>query len=427
MRFQFLPLVALIGAGGILCAPISTNGSDVDALEAQVAQLAIHAYRTTEKAVQQIGSPGLHNSSTCSSDKLRVRREWFVGSNNMVKEFREMLTSERGSLSKSQRRDYIRAVRCLQTKPALTPLAVAAGAKTRYDDFVVVHINQTLTIHYTANFLSWHRYFTWSYEEALRNECGYQGDQPYWDWAKTARDGLLSSPIFDGSDTSMSGNGANTGNKSDVILSVGSGYAPIDLPSGSGGGCVTKGAFANMTVNLGPESLPTPGGVTETAPSGNALDWNPRCLKRDLVDAVNQRYANYSSVLSLLSTPKIIYDFQMQMQGVPGTGELGVHGGGHYTLGGDPGRDVYVSPGDPMFFLHHGNIDRVWWIWQMLSPYERQFTDKAISGTRTFLDSPASANGTLNDTVQFGYAAGPPRPIRDLLSTVNGPFCYTYL
>jgi hypothetical protein len=46
------------------------------------------------------------------------------------------------------------------------------------DDFVATHINQTLTIHYTGNFLSWHRYFTWLYEQALQTECGYTGTQP---------------------------------------------------------------------------------------------------------------------------------------------------------------------------------------------------------------------------------------------------------
>ena len=63
----------------------------------------------------------------------------------------------------------------------------------------------------------------------------------------------------------------------------------------------------------------------------------------------------------------------------------------------------------------------------MQKPYERQFTDKAIAGTQTFLDTPPSANGTLDDLVDFGYAAGPARPIGDLLATVRGPFCYVYL
>ena len=107
--------------------------------------------------------------------------------------------------------------------------------------------------------------------------------------------------------------------------------------------------------------------------------------------------------------------------------QVGVHGGGHFTLGGDPGNDVFTSPGDPAFYLHHANIDRVWWIWQKLSPRERQFSDNAIAGSRTFLNDPPSANGTLDDEIEFGYAAGPARQIRDLMSTVGGPFCYVYL
>lgn len=39
-------------------------------------------------------------------------------------------------------------------------------------------MNQTLTIHYTATFLSWHRYYIHLFEEALRGECEYQGNLP---------------------------------------------------------------------------------------------------------------------------------------------------------------------------------------------------------------------------------------------------------
>lgn len=58
-------------------------------------------------------------------------------------------------------------------KPSITPLDKAPGARSRYDDFVVTHINQTLTIHGTGNFLVWHRNFIWTFEQTLRNECGY--------------------------------------------------------------------------------------------------------------------------------------------------------------------------------------------------------------------------------------------------------------
>jgi hypothetical protein len=40
-------------------------------------------------------------------------------------------------------------------------------------------------------------------------------------------------------------------------------------------------------------------------------------------------------------------------------------------MGGDPGRDFFTSPGDPLFYLHHGMIDRTWWIWQSLDKKTR--------------------------------------------------------
>lgn len=62
------------------------------------------------------------------------------------------------------------------------------------------------------------------------------------------------SAIFDGSATSLSGNGEYIANKGDIIVTGNDGSTFI-LPSGSGGGCVTQGPFANMTVNLGPVAL----------------------------------------------------------------------------------------------------------------------------------------------------------------------------
>jgi hypothetical protein len=50
--------------------------------------------------------------------------------------------------------------------------------RVKFDDFIVTHIQQTLTIHFTGNFMPWHRWFVYIYEKALRDECGYTGYQP---------------------------------------------------------------------------------------------------------------------------------------------------------------------------------------------------------------------------------------------------------
>lgn len=114
--------------------------------------------------------------------------------------------------------DYTTAMNCLMTLPAQTPSSLAAGAKTRYDDFIVTHINQTNVIHATANFLAWHRWFVFAIEEELRNVCGYTGYVPYWDWTRTAKEGMANSALFDGSATSLSGDGEPTETESDLII-----------------------------------------------------------------------------------------------------------------------------------------------------------------------------------------------------------------
>ena len=83
----------------------------------------------------------------------------------------------------------------------------------------------------------WHRYYVWAYEKALREECGYTGYQPYWNWF-SHQDDMTKSPVFDGSDTSMSGDGELVQHNGSL-----SGADNIWMPSGKGGGCITSGPF----------------------------------------------------------------------------------------------------------------------------------------------------------------------------------------
>jgi hypothetical protein len=64
------------------------------------------------------------------------------------------------------------------------------------------------------------------------------------------------------------------------------------MPTQFGGGCVKSGPFSNMTVNLGPISLPN-----ATTGEEGGLAYNPRCLKRDVGPWATQNFANYAAVL----------------------------------------------------------------------------------------------------------------------------------
>ncbi|KAG7150000.1 Tyrosinase P like protein [Verticillium longisporum] len=335
---------------------------------------------------------------------------------------------EYGSLSEEERLSYINAIKCLQTLPPRTPANVSSGAKSRYDDFVVTHIQQTLTIHYTGCFMPWHRWLLYEYETALRDECNYTGYLPYWDWPRYAS-APEKSPIFNGDPYSLGGNGDLGGNGEYVphegpviVPPPGVGGGNISLPAGLGGGFVTTGPFANMTVNLGPV-----GGLQGTAPGPDGgLGYNPRGLKRDVGPAMNLRYANYTTVLNLLQKPNI-EQYRLLSEGVPYTIEIGPHGGIHYTISGDPGGDLFTSPGDPAFYTHHAMMDRMWTLWQGLDPKSRHCQlNGGNYGHKTWANQPPSEKTRLSDMIDMGYA-GDKIMIAEVMDTLSGPFCYFYL
>ncbi|KAL2075612.1 hypothetical protein VTL71DRAFT_555 [Oculimacula yallundae] len=326
----------------------------------------------------------LAKSTTCKAANLKVRKEW-------------------GDISVPERKAYIKAVLCLMEKPSKLAAGKFPGATNRYEDFVVVHMQQTLKIHGTGNFLSWHRYFTWVYEQTLVTECNYNGTQPYWDWGRWAND-PEKSPIFDGSDSSMSGNGQKVSHKA---TSVG--------PAQNGGGCVQKGPFANMTVHLGPVS-PMADPAPPKNPRSDGYGSNPRCLRRDIGPYLCQNQATTPIIAALITNQKTIAAFQDTMQA-----GSGVHSAGHFTIGADPGGDFYTSPNDPAFWLHHGMIDRTWSIWQSQDLPNRM---QIIAGGTSMFGGGAAQK--LTDTVDLTPLATKVYQLKDLMSTVDGPFCYVY-
>ncbi|KAH6659725.1 tyrosinase [Truncatella angustata] len=325
---------------------------------------------------------------------------------------------EYSTLSRKEKLAYTSAVKCLMAKPAQTPSDQIPGAKSRYDDFVGTHINQTLSIHATGNFLHWHRYFTWGFEQALRNECGYEGYVPYWNWGKSAKD-PINSPYFDGSQYSQGGNGVYAEHNCTDALANGINC----IPPGQGGGCVTTGPYVDNLANIS-ASFPSLRAAGVTA--GPFLGYQPRCIRRDVSPWVSSRWSTDNESYDLLTNATYqtgIGAFQNRMQGDFANGYFGVHSAGHYTIGGDPGGDFFNSPNDPMFWLHHSQIDRTWWVWQNQKPVDRAFD---ISGTNTVFNTPPSPNTTIEDTINLGIIQ-PDMAIKNGVSTVAGPYCYIYV
>ncbi|CAK7206467.1 hypothetical protein SEUCBS139899_009263 [Sporothrix eucalyptigena] len=342
--------------------------------------------------------------NNCTLETAAIRREW-------------------SDLSVQEREDYVGAVLCLQKKPAKAPKDQFPGAISRFDDFVAFHMTQAMMLHDPQHLFASHKYFIWTYEKALREECGYTGYQPYMNYDRYAQDPIHSS-MFNGNASSMGGNGAPS-TYSGVIQPFRKPYDKI--PPAGGGGCVMEGPFKDMVVSLGPKS-PVVNSVPKN-PRADGLGANPRCLRRDVNrNSALGATANYT--YSLIMDNKDVDAFYNRYLGQPqlkgDNHPWGLHNAGHYIIGGDPGGDFYCSPGDPAFYFHHGMLDRVWWIWQMQDPTTRM---TAIPETGSMSMGPMKRSDAAEIMVDFGFLAPPVALMKllDPLGGYDGNFCYIYV
>lgn len=116
-----------------------------------------------------------------------------------------------------------------------------------------------------------------------------------------------------------------------------------------------------MVVNI---SAVAPDETYQNVTVGDFLSYSPRCVNRDVSDALGQSWATDASVADLLNNPAYqtnIGDWQTQLQntGTATEGFYGLHAYGHMSINGDPSTDFYLSPSEPVFWLHHGGVDRL--------------------------------------------------------------------
>jgi tyrosinase len=87
-------------------------------------------------------------------------------------------------------------------------------------------------------------------------------------------------------------------------------------------------------------------------------------------------------------------------------------------------RNVWSSPNDPVFFMHHAQLDRIWALWQSLN-----------SSYLYDMGGPVYPNGTGHTTLDYPVRMmeeiAPQVPIREVMDTLNrntqGILCYEYL
>jgi tyrosinase len=89
-----------------------------------------------------------------------------------------------------------------------------------------------------------------------------------------------------------------------------------------------------MVVSLGPKS--TFFSDIPPNPQKDGLGSNPRCLRRD-VNKFSAAFTTANWTHALITEYQDVDAFQKTMLGQPEKNDWGIHIGGHYTIGGDPG------------------------------------------------------------------------------------------
>jgi tyrosinase len=237
----------------------------------------------------------------------------------------------------------------------------------------------------------------------------------YWNWALSANN-LSASPIFDGSPTSLSGDGDPIDTNSMITLDP----TNVTVPQGSGGGCVTNGPFANMQLNLPDLSL-----AGDSVFPQHAFDYTPHCFTRNLNSYISNAFTSQADVNRLLASRDIValqqnIDFSV-WPSLREAGVMGPHAAAHMSLGRTM-DDFWTAPQDPSFMLHHAMVDRIWALWQAQGPESRRW---ALNGTSTIHNAPNTPEVTLDTEMAWGVLSAN-KTLREVMSTEAYEFCYEY-
>ncbi|KAB5590088.1 hypothetical protein CTheo_6478 [Ceratobasidium theobromae] len=270
--------------------------------------------------------------------KIQVRKEW-------------------RALSWGEKKAWIDAVNCLNRRPASGNLKppvntseygqfnfippVSPGASYS-SELVYTHMNLNPLIHFTGLFLPWHRLYVHEFTDALRKQCGYKGVAPYWAWENDAAD-FENSSIWD--PDPVVGLGGFGDPNDDYIVKTGALNLTLTYP---------------VTHKLRRKYQPFPF-AGSGLPGFDDIQANKTFTPAEVQALLAQPTGNFTA-------------FQYYMEKFDG-----MHGLVHGIVGGDlagrcpRGSDSSNCPfegaptfssNEPLFHLHHGNIDRLWWLWQ---------------------------------------------------------------
>ncbi|KII86644.1 hypothetical protein PLICRDRAFT_114184 [Plicaturopsis crispa FD-325 SS-3] len=259
-------------------------------------------------------------------------------------------------LTHAERAEWIRAVKCLTTlphTPALAPIVPPAISQippvntsgSYLDDIVYVHMDLNTRIHFTGFFLPWHRFFVSSFESDLKEKCAFTGASPYWNWSMDASD-VYNSPLFKESNT-MSGLGGWGNLSDDTQISTGgfaSGYE-LSYPS-------HHRPRRNFTLEPFSNASTTD---LHTEPFKMA---NTSITTWEMAALISGFKGDYKGFHAYLEAPEGAHSSVHEIV----RGDLGGQCPGNAPANCTAGPTW--SANEPLFWLHHAMIDKIWYDWQ---------------------------------------------------------------
>jgi tyrosinase len=247
-------------------------------------------------------------------------------------------------------------------------LGQAPYAKNLYDFYVEAHINAFVSMrspdqmpmermaHMAPQFLPWHRYILLRLEADMAEAIGDPDFAlPYWDWEDCWEDGDAGTctPLFE----------------------------PAFL--GGPGGCddSTHVVEGYLTDNGFTANVYSVGGLMNFTGAGLVCGARPLVRAAGCSDSVTgpPDAAEIAGIFARAVYDAPPYDschteedvsFRQYLEGFNNSdldpicvaAGCTLHGRGHEWIGGD--MTINSTPNDPMFFLHHNNVDRMWAAWQ---------------------------------------------------------------
>jgi tyrosinase len=76
----------------------------------------------------------------------------------------------------------------------------------------------------------------------------------------------------------------------------------------------------------------------------------------------------------------------------------GIHNSGHVWVGGSMGS-IATAPCDPVFWMHHAEIDRIWWQWQQANPGQ----NPPLAGAAATMDPWSETEPNTRDINTLGF------------------------